>query len=42
VVQNFSKVLKIGFVSFDLGSLKKSCWKIRTFSSSTFRELSLE
>jgi len=37
VVQNFSKALKIGFISFNLISLEKSCWRFEGFRLVLFK-----
>jgi len=36
-MHNFSKALKIGFISFNLSSLKKSCWRFERFHLALFK-----
>jgi len=38
VVQNFSKALRIEFISYNLSSLDKGCCRFERFPSSTFQE----
>jgi len=37
VVQNFSKALRIGFISFELSSLEKSCLRFERFRLALFK-----